>query len=129
MNDQLQLSEFLYKVEVLTALGSAEEYKNWLKDVKHTLRSKRDTVFPIQKNDKKGILSFANLMSFLRPIPKDLINPRVPIHSILSEIVIQHIIDFPDEKIEEMEDNERTVQWGNALEMEYLGDYSWAERE
>lgn len=32
MNDQLQLSEFLYKVEVLTALGNAEEYKNWLKE-------------------------------------------------------------------------------------------------
>ncbi len=32
MNEQIQFSEFLYRIEVLSALGNAEEFKTWLND-------------------------------------------------------------------------------------------------
>mgnify|MGYP003350607319 CR=1 FL=1 len=57
-------------------------------------------------------------MSFLRPLSEKLVqhnNGRVPVNSILSDVAIQHIMQFPDEKIQQMEDNETTKNWGNVL--------------
>ena len=62
---------------------------------------------------------FAKLISFLRPLAQDtsLTNKqRVPISSILSETAIKHIMEFSDERIEEMNDDDKTDKWGNAFE-------------
>ena len=99
------------------------EYKDWLRDVKHTLQEGREDIWPIFQSNyvNPKTQNFADLISFMRPI-KQLLqndtpkNKRVPVNLVLSTIAIQHIMEFPDEKIEQLEDNKTTQEWGNALE-------------
>ena len=97
-----------------------QEYKNWLIHVKHSLQNGSKNIYPIistQKQKAKDKLrQFAKLIGFLRPLSDELVHERVPVNSVLSDVAIQHIMQFPDEKIQEMDNNEKTNNWGNVLE-------------
>ena len=98
------------------------KYKNWLIDVKRSLQNGNNNINPIISKQTKiatdKLQHFADLMSFMRPLSKHLAHKteRVPVNSVLSDVAIQHIMQFPDEKIQEMDNNEKTNNWGNVLE-------------